>query len=162
MTPHGTAIRAFRKARNLGLRECAQLAGISHSHLSRIERGVAKEAGDEVITRLARVLEVPPADITRGDDVSTTDETREVKREVPNPGTPEGAYFHYTPEEAAEWLPYSAKNLRRQAQKRQIPHRGNGQGHRLTLTGLDIREITDNLAVRPVGERPVRKQSADA
>lgn len=72
------------------------------------------------------------------------------KRQVPAPGTPEGEYFHYTPDEAAAWLPWSALQLKRKAYAREIPH--NDGARRITFTGLDIREISAMTAVRPLAE----------
>ena len=64
VTPNGTAIEQFRKARNLSLRGAAQRAEIHHSYLRRIERG--ESAGTpEVIRRIAGALTVPPAAINR-------------------------------------------------------------------------------------------------
>lgn len=64
VTPNGTAIYEFRKARNLSLRTTAQRAEIHHSYLRRIERG--ESAGSpQVIRRIAEALAVPPAAINR-------------------------------------------------------------------------------------------------
>ncbi|WP_143665751.1 hypothetical protein [Streptomyces griseus] len=82
-----------------------------------------------------------------------------VEREVPYPGTAEGEVFHYTPEEAARFLPWSALQLKRKAYAREIPF--NGGGGRITFTGLDIREISRMTAVRPLVEAaPVQQRSA--
>lgn len=117
-----------------------------------------------MIRRLAEALNVTASDITRGDIVTTTEEppadSAEKKkrppkkpapcRVVPFPGTPEGAVFHYAPEEAASFLPWSALQLRRKAYAREIPF--NDGGARVTFTGLDIREISAMTAVRPLAE----------
>lgn len=82
-----------------------------------------------------------------------------VEREVPYPGTAEGEVFHYTPEEAARFLPWSALQLKRKSYAREIPF--NGGGGRITFTGLDIREISLMTAVRPLSEaEPVQQRSA--
>lgn len=73
------------------------------------------------------------------------------KRRVPAPSTPEGELFHYTPAEAAEWLPFSPVMLRKKAHARQIPH--NGGGNRVTFTGLDIRAISAMHAVPAVADK---------
>lgn len=78
---------------------------------------------------------------------------------MPYPGTDEGAVFHYTPEEAARFLPWSALQLRRKAYAREIPF--NDGGARVSFTGLDIREISAMTAVRPLIETaPVQQRSA--
>ncbi|GAA3032805.1 hypothetical protein GCM10020000_07300 [Streptomyces olivoverticillatus] len=58
MRPNGSAIRAIRQARKVGLRGLAQQTGRDRSHLSRIERGEAG-ASDDTIQRIASALEVP-------------------------------------------------------------------------------------------------------
>lgn len=45
----------MRRARGLGLRECAERAGIDPAHLSRAERGEAALTVDS-LARIARVL----------------------------------------------------------------------------------------------------------
>ncbi|MFD3608967.1 helix-turn-helix domain-containing protein [Streptomyces atroolivaceus] len=177
MTPNGTAIRALRRVQSLSLRRLARMAKTSASQLSRIERGRAG-AGDELIFRLAEALNVPVDDITRGEVMSTQElapelapdlatetspegatKKKPVPREVPFPGTDEGSYFHYTPAEAARFLPWSALQLKRKAYAREIPF--NGGGSRVSFTGLDIRAISEMTAVRPLAETvPVQKRSA--
>lgn len=173
MTPNGTAIRALREVQSLSLRRLAQLAQTSPSQLSRIERGHAG-AGDDLTHRLAEALAVPVGDITRAEGAAPKDgqppqaaedqrasEAGRHKRSappakkvggrvVPYPGTPEGAFFHYTPEEASEFLPWSALQLRRKAYAREIPH--NDGGSRVTFTGRNICEISEMTAVRPLAE----------
>ncbi|WP_434593488.1 helix-turn-helix domain-containing protein [Streptomyces sp. A5-4] len=173
MTPNGTAIQALRQVQSLSLRRLARMAKTSASQLSRIERGRAG-AGDDLIYRLAKALDVPVDDITRGEVVSTKElapvgadekspngmtKKKPVERVVPYPGTPEGAVFHYTPEEAAGFLPWSALQLKRKAYAREIPF--NDGGARVTFTGLDIREISQMTAVRPLAETvPVQKRAS--
>jgi transcriptional regulator with XRE-family HTH domain len=168
----------------MSLRRLARLAQTSASQLSRIERGQAG-AGDDLIFRLADGLAVSVDDITRGEGVSTTKEKdpagsvakaparadrkkKDVERQVlypggagqrpvPFPGTPEGAVFHYSPEEAARFLPWSALQLKRKAYAREVPF--NDGGNRVTFTGLDIREISAMTTVRPLAET-VQQRSA--
>lgn len=171
MTPNGTAIEALRRVQSLSLRRLARIAKTSPSQLSRIERGKAG-AGDDLLYRLADALNVPVDDITRGEVVSTMEkapggaqegapeqahEKAAVERQVPYPGTDEGAVFHYTPKEAARFLPWSALQLRRKAYAREVPF--NDGGARVTFTGLDIREISQMTAVRPLAET-VQQRSA--
>lgn len=80
------------------------------------------------------------------------------KRAVPAPSSPEGELFHYTPEEAADWLPFSPRILREKAYRREIPH--NGGGNRVTFTGLNIRAISDMHAVVPVETKKPRRPAA--
>lgn len=150
------------------MRDLAGLAQTSASQLSRIERGKAG-AGEELTHRLAEALAVPVDDITRG-EVVTTEKTpvaapaaaaprkkKTAARAVPYPGTPDGAVFHYTPEEAAEFLPWSALQLRRKAYAREVPF--NDGGARVTFTGRDIREISEMTAVRPLAETAQRRSA---
>lgn len=154
MTPNGTAIRAIRQVQKLSLRDLARLAQTTASQVSRIERGENGRPGEELLRRLADALHVPVDDITRGDPVPPKTKP---EREVPYPGTPEGAVFHYTPVEAAKFLPWSALQLRRKAHAREIPH--NSGASRVTFTGRDIREISDMTAQRPIAET-VQRRSA--
>ncbi|WP_167574105.1 helix-turn-helix domain-containing protein [Kitasatospora cheerisanensis] len=64
MTPNGTAIRAFREARELSIRRLAELASMHNGHLSRLERGVAG-VSDQGLRRIAAALDVPVAAINR-------------------------------------------------------------------------------------------------
>lgn len=148
MTPNGNTLRALREARKLSIRALAERAGINPSHLSRIERGLAG-VGEEKLDSLAKALGVTVADIPRGDEVPPT-KLAETQREVPYPGTQEGSLFHYTPEEAARFLPWSALQLRRKAYAREIPF--NDGGNRVSFTGRDIQSISDMTAVRPLTE----------
>ncbi|MBM9506724.1 helix-turn-helix domain-containing protein [Actinacidiphila acididurans] len=173
MTLNGTAIRALRHGQRLSLRRLARLAQTSPSQLSRIERGRAG-AGDDLTLRLAEALAVPVVDITRGEVVAMKERrpvdaakdsrphegvreqrpasaaTETGSRAVPYPGTPEGSFFHYTPEEAATFLPWSALQLKRKAYAREVPF--NGGGARVTFTGRNICEISEMTAVRPLAE----------
>jgi transcriptional regulator with XRE-family HTH domain len=154
VTPNRAALRAIRKVQSLSLRDLARLAETTASQISRIERGEISEPGEELLRRLADALEVPVEDITRGDPVPPKQKT---EREVPYPGTPEGEVFHYTPDEAARFLPWSGLQLRRKAYAREIPH--NDGAKRVTFTGRDIREISEMTAVRPLAET-VQRRSA--
>lgn len=71
----------------------------------------------------------------------------EVRDGIPAPGTPEGAYFHYTPAEAAEWLPFSKDKIRKMIFARQIPFVNNGR--RAWLSGMNIRAISEQFTVQP-------------
>ncbi|MGW3072314.1 helix-turn-helix domain-containing protein [Kitasatospora sp. NPDC001132] len=64
VTPNGSAIRAFRAACNVSLRELALRTGRDRSHLSRVERGLAG-ASEETIRAIAAALSVPVAALNR-------------------------------------------------------------------------------------------------
>ncbi|WP_158516438.1 helix-turn-helix domain-containing protein [Kitasatospora sp. MBT66] len=64
MTPNGTAIRAFRKAKKLSIRGLALLISRDPSHISRIERGLAG-ASETALRQIAGALDVPVAAINR-------------------------------------------------------------------------------------------------
>ncbi|MET9815276.1 helix-turn-helix transcriptional regulator [Streptomyces sp. NPDC006355] len=162
MTPNGTALRALRQVQSMSLRDLARLADTTASQISRIERGEIGEPGEELLRRLADALSVSVDDITRGEPVpptKTKDERAKTQpeREVPYPGTPEGEVFHYTPDEAARFLPWSALQLRRKAYAREIPF--NDGGKRVTFTGRNIREISDMTEVRPLAETTQRRSA---
>lgn len=152
----------MREVQGLSLRDLADRAQTSASQLSRIERGKAG-AGEDLTHRLAAALAVPLDDITRGDLVPMQTQPaaapvaaepprkrKPTARAVPYPGTADGAVFHYTPEEAADFLPWSALQLRRKAYAREVPF--NDGGGRVSFTGLDITEISRMTAVRPLVE----------
>lgn len=88
---------------------------------------------------------------------ATTADQEVAGRTVPYPGSPEGELFHYTPEEASRFLPWSHNQLRRKAYAREIPF--NDGGKRVTFTGRDIREISDMTAVRPLSETTQRRSA---
>ena len=71
----------------------------------------------------------------------------EIRENIPAPGTAEGSYFHYTPAEAAEWLPFGAHKLLKMANARQIPYVDNG--NRIWFSGMNIRAISEQFTVEP-------------
>ncbi|MFG3660296.1 hypothetical protein [Streptomyces sp. NPDC047706] len=71
----------------------------------------------------------------------------QIRENVPAPGTPEGAYFHYTPAEAAEWLPFGAHKLRKMAHSREVPYVDNG--NRVWFSGMNIRAISEQFTKQP-------------
>ncbi|URN11300.1 helix-turn-helix domain-containing protein [Streptomyces radiopugnans] len=64
MTPNGAAIRDFREARGMRLRQLADLVGIAPSFLSRIESG-QRGARGRTLHRIAEELNVQIESITR-------------------------------------------------------------------------------------------------
>jgi hypothetical protein len=78
----------------------------------------------------------------------------QIRENIPAPGTPEGAYFHYTPAEAAEWLPFSKEKLRKMVFAREIPYVDNG--NRIWFSGMNIRAISEQFTVQPFAKTPAR------
>jgi hypothetical protein len=119
---------------------------------------VTQDPGEALLRNLAKALAVPVDDITQGGQMAaSTAKDKASPRRVPYPGTPEGEVFHYTPEEAAGFLPWSALQLRRKAYAREIPY--NDGAKRVTFTGRDIREISEMTAVRPLSETTQRRSA---
>lgn len=71
----------------------------------------------------------------------------EVRDNIPAPGTDEGAYFHYTPAEAAKWLPFEVHKLLKLANGKEVPHVNNGS--RIWFSGMNIRAISEQFTVQP-------------
>lgn len=75
----------------------------------------------------------------------------------PLPSSEAGKIYHYTPEQATHWLPWTARVLRMKTRAYEFPH--NRGGGRVTFTGLDIMEISKQFAVRPISERKRSRRS---
>ncbi|MGH3585040.1 MAG: hypothetical protein ACRDQ0_01850 [Pseudonocardia sp.] len=75
-----------------------------------------------------------------------------VRDNLPAPSTAEGELFHYTPDEAALWLPFSARKLREMAYVNHVPHVNNG--NRIFFSGLQIRAISTQFTITP--RKPAR------
>lgn len=73
---------------------------------------------------------------------------------IPVPSTPEGELFNYSPDEVAQWVALSSRELRERAYRREIEHVNNGR--QIWFTGLNIRALIDQLTVKPLppGKRP--------
>ncbi|MGW0584745.1 hypothetical protein ACWD25_54740 [Streptomyces sp. NPDC002920] len=71
----------------------------------------------------------------------------EIREDIPDPGSTSGAYFHYTPAEASQWLPFSKEKLRKMAFAREVEHVNNG--NRIWFSGLNIRAITEQFTIPP-------------
>lgn len=146
MTPHGTAIRAHRQAQRLSIRALAQLTGLTPGYLSRLERGQIKKPAREKLLRIAEALGVPPADITRGEDVSPT-----VTQDKPPAEVSESELRRYSPEYVVEngLMPYtSARVLRRKCHLRELHF--HNDGGRISFTAEDIRKNALLGAVEPL------------
>ncbi|WP_328860924.1 hypothetical protein [Streptomyces sp. NBC_00306] len=77
-----------------------------------------------------------------------TKKVPEQGRYTPAPSTPEGELFHYKPDEAARYLPFSGRKLRELAYSREIPHVNNGNS--VWFSGLNIRAISEQFTVQPL------------
>lgn len=81
-----------------------------------------------------------------------------IREGIPLPGTPEGEIFSYTPDEAAQWLPFGARKLLEMAYRHEIEHVDGG--NRIWFSGLNIRAITLQFTVRPISETKPRRAAA--
>ncbi|MFZ3558129.1 helix-turn-helix domain-containing protein [Streptomyces sp. BH055] len=150
MTPHGSAIRFRRQALKLSLRDLSQATGLNPGHLSRVERGLGG-LRDDKLRLVADALGVPCSDISvetpAGDNVNTpTAKGPRIRTEIPAPNAPEGELFHYSPDEAALYLPFTARKLRELAYGRRVDHVNNG--NRIWFSGRNIRSISEQF-MRP-------------
>ena len=68
---HGPAIRALRKKDGYEVQEFANMLGISYSHLQNIEHE-NKQASEEDLNRIARLLGVPLAAVSRDIELGNT------------------------------------------------------------------------------------------
>lgn len=68
----GARIREVRSWRDLSLRTLAELAGISHSYLAKIERGEKAIGNRQTLEAIANALRVSPTDLT-GEPYAPTD-----------------------------------------------------------------------------------------
>lgn len=55
----GIFLRKLRERRSLSLRELAQLAGIDHAYVYRLETGEKESPSDDTLTKLIRALKAP-------------------------------------------------------------------------------------------------------
>lgn len=81
-----------------------------------------------------------------------------IRENIPDPSTPEGEIFSYTPDEAAQWLPFGPRKLLELAYRREIPYVDGG--NRTWFSGLNIRAITLQFTVKPLSEAKRRQTSA--
>lgn len=80
----------------------------------------------------------------------------EIRPNLPNPASVEGELFAYTPAEAAQWIPLSAREIRERAYRRELEHGSTGRA--IFLTGLHIRAALKALTVPAAA--PHRRKSA--
>ncbi|MVO87893.1 helix-turn-helix domain-containing protein [Streptomyces sp. p1417] len=62
--PKGQAIRAIREARGMSIRALQSETGLNRGYLSRLERGLVREPGEQQVRRVATALRVPVDVIT--------------------------------------------------------------------------------------------------
>ncbi|WP_172384762.1 helix-turn-helix transcriptional regulator [Streptomyces sp. MNP-20] len=62
--PNGQAIRAIREARGMSIRGLQSETGLDRGYLSRLERGLIREPGEQQVRRVATALHVPVDVIT--------------------------------------------------------------------------------------------------
>lgn len=58
--PNGQAIRAFRIARNVSLRQVEAQTGLNRGWLSRLERGEIRTTADAKVRQVATLLDISP------------------------------------------------------------------------------------------------------
>ncbi len=61
----GRLFKRARKAKKLSLRQLDELSGVSYGWIRRLESGTQPELSSSKLTKVARVLEIPPERIDR-------------------------------------------------------------------------------------------------
>ncbi|MFI6033019.1 hypothetical protein ACIBBD_02315 [Streptomyces sp. NPDC051315] len=85
---------------------------------------------------------------------ATKTRTPKIRENLPAPQTAEGLFFHYTPEEAAQWTPFSARTLRDRIAAREIEYVFNGRDN--YLTGAQILSLNERYTVKPFSKTHTR------
>jgi transcriptional regulator with XRE-family HTH domain len=80
MDDFGAYLRRLRQEQKLTLREVEEVAGVSNSYLTLIERGLRKPPGADVLKKLAPVYNVPVRDLLRAAGY-LAEENREISEE---------------------------------------------------------------------------------
>ena len=80
MDDFGAYLRRLRQEQKLTLREVEEMAGVSNSYLTLIERGLRKPPGADVLKKLAPVYNVPVRDLLRAAGY-LAEENREISEE---------------------------------------------------------------------------------
>jgi transcriptional regulator with XRE-family HTH domain len=80
MDDFGAYLRRLRQEQKLTLREVEEMAGVSNSYLTLIERGLRKPPGADVLKKLAPVYNVPIRDLLRAAGY-LAEENREISEE---------------------------------------------------------------------------------
>ncbi|MGW0566137.1 helix-turn-helix domain-containing protein [Streptomyces tauricus] len=60
MRPNGQAIRAFRIARRVSIRQMEEQTGLNRGWLSRLERGEIRTTAESRVRQVATVLDIDP------------------------------------------------------------------------------------------------------
>ena len=77
----GTRIREARTSQSLSQERLAELAGLSHTYIGRLERG-EKQASIDTLVRVARCLDVSPLDLLT--DLDTDMDREQLKSRIKN------------------------------------------------------------------------------
>jgi len=85
---------------------------------------------------------------------ATTKRIPKTRDNLPAPQTDEGQLFHYKPEEAAQWTPFSGRTLRDMIARREIDYVFNGRDN--YLTGAQIVALNARYVVKPFIKTPAR------
>jgi transcriptional regulator with XRE-family HTH domain len=80
MDDFGAYLRRLRQEQKLTLREVEEMAGVSNSYLTLIERGLRKPPGADVLKKLAPAYNVPVRDLLRAAGY-LAEENREISEE---------------------------------------------------------------------------------
>ncbi|MEU0133357.1 helix-turn-helix transcriptional regulator [Streptomyces sp. NPDC006296] len=64
MTPNGDAIKAIRTAQKLSIRALSLRTGLNRGYLSRLERGLIAQPGDDKVALIAAAMQVSTSAIT--------------------------------------------------------------------------------------------------
>jgi site-specific DNA-methyltransferase (adenine-specific) len=125
MVTAGPVLRQLREALGLGLKPLARKVGVTHSHLSRVERGLVQPS-EELLERLSRVLGARPESIKLRAGIIPTDITQ---------------IFAQHPREAAlvvreSFTPYKARRKNAGSPRKQGGPRGKARvGHPRDVLG---------------------------
>lgn len=149
----------------MSLRALSDKTGLDRGYLSRLERGLVRKPAAARLDRIAEALEVSPDSIdTPGDAVTAPTvsaprrpRSTEIRPNLPNPASPDGELFAYTPAEAAQWVPLSPRELRERAYRRELAHGSTGRA--IFFTGLHIRAALQALTVPASVPAPRRKSA---
>lgn len=92
---------------------------------------------------------------------ATTKRVPKIRENIPAPQTPEGLCFHYKPDEAAPYTPFSARTLKDMLARDEIEHVFNGRDN--YLTGAQILALNERYIVKPfTAPAPVNSRASAA
>jgi transcriptional regulator with XRE-family HTH domain len=81
----GSVVKRYRLVRGLMLRDLAQKSLISYSYLGKIENGITASVGEDLLERLARVLDISPDLLKQASDPNATIFLPDLPPEPPAP-----------------------------------------------------------------------------